>query len=231
MPEPPRLPPPDLPPLRGSLARTALRLAALVLFAYLVHLAVDAVMTRTEAMPEGTGALVRIAVLTGVLAAYALLIAIPFVPGIEIGISLILMRGADIAGFVYLATVAGLALAYLAGRHMPYRWLRRVFLDLRLTAAARLVERVQPLSPQRRLELLRQALPSRFAALAIDYRYLLLAGLLNMPGSALIGGGGGICLVAGLTRLFTPQATLATIALAVLPFPLAIWIWGPDFLG
>ncbi|MDJ0825765.1 MAG: hypothetical protein QNJ16_09710 [Rhodobacter sp.] len=221
----------DLPPLRASLARTTLRLAALVAIAFAVHLFVGWVMQWTEAMPPGRGVGLRTAILGGILVAYALLIAIPFVPGIEIGISLILMRGAEVAVFVYLATVAGLVLAYLAGRLLPYAWLHRVFLDLRLTRACRLLDTLRPLSPERRLALLRRQLPKRLGHFAINYRYLLLAGLINLPGSAVIGGGGGICLAAGLTHLFRPRATLITIALAVLPFPLVLWFWGPGILN
>jgi hypothetical protein len=220
-----------LPPLRRSLLRTGLRLAGFVVFAYLLHLVLGWVMAQTEALPPGTGLAFRIAVFGGVLTAYAILIAVPFVPGIEIGISLILMRGAEVAPFVYLATVAGLMLAYFAGRLVPYRWLRKVFLDLRMARASAMLDRVQPLPPDQRLTLLRHSLPGRFGALAVDYRYLLLAGLINLPGSALIGGGGGICLLAGLTGLFSLRATLITISLAVLPLPLIFWFLGPGLLS
>ena len=219
------------PPLRGALLRTLLRLAAVVALAYGVHLALGWVMAWTETMPPTTGSALRIAILGAALIAYALLIAIPFVPGIEIGVSLILMRGAEVAVLVYLATVLGLALAYFAGRLMPYRWLYRLFEDLRLRRACRLLARIQPLSPDRRLALLRQRLPGWLGSWAVSYRYLLLAGLINLPGSMLIGGGGGICMVAGLTRLFKPRATVLTIALAVLPFPIAVWFWGPGLLS
>jgi hypothetical protein len=221
----------DLPPFRASLLRTVLRLAAVVVLAYVVHLGVDWIMDWSDRMPAASGAVFRIAVLGGVLVVYALLIAVPFVPGIEIGLSLILMRGADVAVFVYIATIAGLALAFLAGRFIPYAWLHRVFLDLRLTRACRMLDAVQPLTPDRRLALLRRQLPGRLGSHAVTYRYLLLAALINMPGSVLIGGGGGICMLAGLTRLFQWRATLLTIALAVLPVPLAVWLWGPGLLS
>lgn len=221
----------SLPPLRASLWRTILRLVAILAIAYGAHLALNWIMQWTEALPPGTGHAVRIAILGGVLLGYAILIAIPFVPGIEIGMSLILMRGAEVVWPVYAATTAGLILAYLAGRFMPYAWLHRVFLDLRLTRACRLLDTLQPLEPEQRMDILRQKLPGRLGSLTVRYRYLLLAVLINLPGSALIGGGGGICLLAGLTRLFRIRATIATILLAVLPFPLAFWFWGPGMLA
>ncbi len=219
-----------LPPLRTSLWRTALRLLAVLVMAAGAHLLLDLVMGWTEALPPGTGLALRLAILGGVLLIYALLIAVPFVPGIEVGFSLIMMRGSEVVWPVYTATVSGLILAYLAGRFIPYAWLQRVFLDLRLTRAVALLDALRPLTPQRRLALMRQRLPGRAGDLAVSWRYLLLAGLINLPGSALIGGGGGICLLAGLTRLFHTRATVLTILLAVLPFPLAVWFWGPGML-
>lgn len=220
----------DLPPLRTAVLRTAFRLAVLVAIAFAAHLLLDRVMVWTEALPPAMGRSVRYGVLGGVLLVYALLIAVPFVPGIEIGFSLIMMRGAEVAWAVYAATVAGLILAYLAGRFLPYAWLHRAFLDLRLTRACRLLDDLHALPPGGRLALMRARLPGRLGDIALRWRYLLLAALINLPGSALIGGGGGICLLAGLTRLFQPRATLLTILLAVLPFPLAVWLWGPGVL-
>ena len=219
---------PDLPPLGASILRTSLRLAVVATFAYGIHLFLGRVTEWTDAMEPDMGAAVRGVVLGGVLVAYALLISVPFVPGIEVGISLMLMRGAEVAALVYLATVAGLILAFLVGRLVPLPWLRNLFLDLRFTAACRMLEQIQPLSPENRLKTLQQNVSGRLGKLAVRYRYLLLAGLINLPGSALIGGGGGICLVAGLTGLFNLRATLLTVALAVMPFPLIVWFWDRD---
>lgn len=220
----------DPPSLRAGLLRTALRLAVLVAIAYGAHLLLDQVMVWSETLPPAMGRSVRLGVLGGVLLVYAVLIAVPFVPGIEIGFSLIMMRGAEVAWPVYAATVSGLILAYLAGRFLPHAWLQRAFLDLRLTRACRLLDDLHALPPEERLALMRAQVPGRIGDLALRWRYLLLAGLINLPGSAFIGGGGGICLLAGLTRLYRPRATVLTILLAVLPFPLAVWLWGPGVL-
>mgnify|MGYP006956414550 CR=1 FL=1 len=218
------------PPLSLSLFRTALRLACFLALIFAVHLLLDEAMYLTEALPPGPGRTVRALILGAALAAYALLIATPFVPGIEIGISLAMIRGPDIAPLLYLATAVGLMLAFLAGRFLPYNWIYRAMLDLRLRRACALLDQIKPLSPQERLDHLRARLPGRIAALALNYRYLVLAGLINLPGSAIIGGGGGICLLAGLTGLFALRASLLTIAIAVSPFPLVVWFWGPETL-
>ncbi len=217
--------------MRQSLLRTLLRLAALAAIAYAIHLAMNWATAQTEVFAPSIANQMRIGIMVMLLMTYAVLLAIPFVPGIEVGLMLLLIRGAEIAPYVYIATVLGLILAYCAGHLLPYHWLRRVFLDLRLPGACRMLDTLEPMPAERRLALLRKQLPWGLGKLAVNYRYLLLALLINLPGSSLLGGGGGICMIAGLTRLFHPRATLLTIALAVLPFPLLVWLWGPGILA
>jgi hypothetical protein len=168
---------------------------------------------------------VMVGVIVTMLLAYTILIAIPFVPGIEIGLSLIFMRGDEVVVLVYLATVAGLMLAFMAGRLTQYSYLAKVFSDLRLTSAAKLLNHVEPLSSEDRLDLLRQRLPSVLRPLFVDFRYVAIAILVNIPGNALIGGGGGILMVAGLSRLFTIPAILMTLFVAVAPVPLLVLLF------
>ncbi|MBT8409573.1 MAG: hypothetical protein KJN93_08105, partial [Alphaproteobacteria bacterium] len=160
-----------------------------------------------------------------------LLIAVPFVPGVEIGISLMMIEGPGVAPYVYLATVIGLAVAYLCGRYLPYDWLHQVFADLRMWRVCDLLTEIKPLSRERRLTLMRRRLPRWASKIAVDGRYLGLALLFNLPGNSVIGGGGGIAMVAGLSRLFTLRGAVLTIALAVAPVPLAVWYFGIDLLG
>jgi hypothetical protein len=47
-----------------------------------------------------------------------------------------------------------------------------------------------------------------------------------VPGNAVIGGGGGIALLAGISGLFTFPRYLAIVSLAVLPVPLTIMLIG-----
>lgn len=218
----------DMTPSPTPVWRRALRaLAQIVLVVAVVwglHLSIDGAMALADEMKQGE--MIKISMIIVLLLAYACFIAVPFVPGIEIGLSLLAIEGARVAPFVYAATVAGLMLAYLAGRHLSYFWLAGRLRGLRLTRAAELLERTAPLSKDERLDLLKARLPGWAAGLAGRYRYLGLALLINLPGSGLIGGGGGICLIAGLSGMFTARVLLLTIALAVAPVPLLVWLFG-----
>ncbi len=202
------------------------RLAGLVALVVALHFAVEWALERAAASAHAE--MLTFGLVALLVVAYALLIAVPFVPGIEIGLSLIALRGSEVAPIIYVATVTGLMLAFVAGYRLPLAWLGQRLRDVRLTRAADFVDDIRPMSPERRLSLLRSHLPARLAPFAGTWRYALLALLVNLPGSGLIGGGGGICLLAGLTGLFRPRATLLTLAIAVAPLPLFVWATGMD---
>lgn len=170
----------------------------------------------------------RVGMLFIVLLAYALLIAVPFVPGVEIGLALMVMEGPTIAPMVYGATALGLTIAYCTGEWVPYRHLHRLFADFRMTGACRLLEGIQPLSRKQRLAALSDRAPRWLRPLATRFRYPLIAVLVNIPGNSVIGGGGGILFTAGLSRLFQPIPMLLTILIAVSPVPLAVWLFDID---
>ncbi|WP_102109249.1 hypothetical protein [Oceaniglobus roseus] len=222
---------PPVPPLPVALLRMGLRLLVILALAWGAHLLLERAMDLVERLPDHRQDVAMTTLLASAVVLYAALIAIPFVPGVEIGISLLLLGGAGIAPFIYLGTVTGLMAAYLAGRFLPYRILHRFFLDLRLTRACRLLEEIEPLSRPRRLALLRARLPGQLGTWAVRFRYLTIAALLNLPGTALIGGGGGICLIAGLSGLFSRLGMFVTVVLSTLPVPLAVWLWGPSLLA
>ena len=92
--------------------------------------------------------------------------------------------------------------------------------------AADLVARAAPLSGHERLEMLLEGQPKRALSLGLRYRYVALALAVNTPGNSIIGGGGGIMMMAGLSGIFSPLATFLTIALAVSPVPLAVIFLG-----
>ncbi len=163
-------------------------------------------------------------------AMYSLLLAIPFVPGAEIGLALMAMLGPPITLLVYLCTLIGLSISYLIGRMVPMVTLIRLSRDFGLGRTTELLLSIEPLDKKQRLEFLLERAPRRIVPALLRYRYLALALALNVPGNYLIGGGGGIALMAGVSRLFSIPGFLLTIALAVLPVPLAVLIFGSDFL-
>lgn len=214
----------------AAAARTGLRLGAALLVAWASLRALDWLRLAADAMPETQGLLLYYGILGLALLVYAALLAIPFVPGIEVGIMILAMQGPGAALPVYLATLAGLALAYGVGARLPARWLSGAMADLGLARAAALLERVEPLPREARLELMRERLPRRLGPALLGWRYLILAAVLNLPGNWLLGGGGGIMLVAGLSGLFRGWAVLATVAIAVAPVPLLVWGFGIDLI-
>lgn len=168
------------------------------------------------------------AIMVGAVA-YVGLLALPFVPGAEIGIAMLAAFGAAIAPLIYVATVASMILAYAVGRFLPIKHLQRVLAFLRMRRAAALVAEAAPLSGEDRLAMLMQGGESRVLRAALRYRYLALALAVNTPGNTIIGGGGGIMMMAGLSGLFSPLATLVTVAIAVAPVPFAVMVFGLTF--
>ncbi len=207
----------------------ALRLAARIALVVAVAFAAHRMMVWAEAQSDlhpGEGEVTLYLVLGLVYLSYAVLIAIPYVPGIEIGLTILMMQGPDAVLPVYLSTLFGLMLAFCAGYLLPPGWLRGILSDLGLARATAFLDRMMTLTPAERIEALRAALPGRLGRMTFGWRYLLLALVLNVPGNGLLGGGGGIMLVVGLSGLFRPWITLLTIALAVAPVPLMVWTWG-----
>jgi len=156
------------------------------------------------------------------MAVYVVLMALPFVPGVEIGLGLMMMFGAPIVPLVYLATVVGLVLGFLIGRIVPQRTIIDLASLLRLKRLRDTLLRLEPLGSDERLAFLLQNADSRWVPFLLRYRFAAVMVLLNIPGNALIGGGGGISCIAGFSRLFTLPAYTLTAALAVLPFPLLV---------
>ncbi len=169
-------------------------------------------------------------VLFACLLGYALLLAIPFVPGVEVGIAILMLKGADAAPLVYGATVLGLLMAYGFGRYLPLGWLSHSFADLHMTRAAALVARTEAMTPEQRIDALTDRLPRHWGPPLLRFRYVMLAVLINLPGTAVIGGGGGILTIAGLSGLFRDRWVILTILLATLPVPLAVWLIGTSVL-
>jgi hypothetical protein len=158
------------------------------------------------------------------VAFFAVLMAIPFVPGIEISLALLAVFGPKVAMAIYAATVAALTLSFLIGRLLPIGLIARLFGSLGLHRARDLVRRLQPLSAGHRLEVLTEHAPKRVVPMLLKHRYVAVIVALNVPGNAVIGGGGGIALLAGLSGLFRFPRFVAAVSLAALPVPLVVML-------
>ena len=213
------------PSLGGIVLRVAILIAVLVLATWGAHMVRDAL--NLQIRPDNEQQVHRMIMLGA--AAYIGLLALPFVPGAEIGLAMLAAFGAAIAPLIYICTVASMLLAYTVGRFLPVELLERALSAMRMRRAADLVARAAPLSGEDRVAMLLEGQSARAMQFAIRYRYVGLALAVNMPGNSVIGGGGGIMLMAGLSGIFSPLATVATIALAVSPVPLAMVFFGLQF--
>jgi hypothetical protein len=155
-------------------------------------------------------------------AAYVLLMALPFMPGIEVGLAMMLTLGPRAAVVVYLCTVLALTLSFAVGRLVPGKVLAAFFGWLHFDRARDLLREMEPLTPRERVAFLAANAPRRIVPFALRHRYLLIAFALNLPGNALIGGGGGIAMVAGMSRLFRWPQYVLLIAAATAPVPVLI---------
>ncbi|MEL7461408.1 MAG: hypothetical protein AAGJ39_10655, partial [Pseudomonadota bacterium] len=172
--------------LGGLLLKIGILIGFIVLATWGVHMIRDALDLQIRPDNEQQ---VHKAIMIGAVA-YVVLLAIPFVPGAEIGIALLAAFGAAIAPLVYICTVAAMMLAFTVGRFLPIAALERVLWVLGLRRAANLVARAAPLSKNERVAMLLEGQSRRVVRLALRYRYLAIAVAVNTPGNSIIGGGG-----------------------------------------
>lgn len=157
---------------------------------------------------------------------YLVTSAIPFVPGAEIGFALMMVFGARIAVLVYACMVAALWLAFAAGHLLPKATLRKLFVALKLNRAAVMVRQAETMSGAERRAFLTQNAPGRILPFLLKNKYLAIIILFNVPGNAVLGGGGGIALFAGMSRLYSPLWFCLASALAVAPVPILFLVFG-----
>lgn len=183
----------------GQAPSLAPLLRLLVLATVFALLLLTPVTTATTWLPAHGDA--RPATLLVSCVLYALLLALPFVPAMEVGLLIMMIFGKWGAVGAWLATVAGLNLAYGLAR----AWRPR-------TAGA-IDRRHLPRPLRRALRRLGRRLPSPFLPVVT------LAVLLNLPGNSAVGGGGGIALLYGASRTLSwPRFALTVgVATALLP--------------
>ena len=212
-------------PLRKSicLAAKVVGFLCIIVFAtWAAHYIRDAL--NLEIMPRNEQGVHR-AVMLGTIA-YVGLLALPFVPGAEIGIALLTSFGSSIAPLVYAATVVAMMLAYIVGLILPTALLVKLLRLVRLKKASDLIDRASTLPNEDRMGVLLEAAPPHIVGLALRRRYVALAIAVNVPGNVIVGGGGGIMMMAGLSGLFAPLPTLIAIIIGVSPVPIAIMLFG-----
>ncbi|MDX1555641.1 MAG: hypothetical protein R3212_06415 [Xanthomonadales bacterium] len=166
------------------------------------------------------------AMLMAATAAYIVASAIPFVPGAEIGLALMLLLGPTTVVLVYLSMVFALTFAYMVGRLLPPPVIASIFEFFHLERARNLVLECAPLKIDERLALMTERAPRRIVPFLLRHRYLTLALAFNLPGNTLIGGGGGIALAAGMSGIYSFGAFIAIVMLAVAPVPLLLGLTG-----
>ncbi len=178
-------------------------------------------------MDLGTGAQsLDLQVMVAGIVLYTALMAIPFVPGMEISLGLLAVFGPRVAVAVFVATVAALCLSCLIGKIIPVSLLARFFGSLGLQRAKGLVQSLEPLAAEQRLGALIDHAPKRIVPMLLKHRYIAIIVALNVPGNAIIGGGGGIALLAGISGLFTMPRYFAAVSLAAFPVPLFVMLSG-----
>ena len=158
--------------------------------------------------------------------AYIFLMAIPFMPAIEVGFGLMLLMGGTGAILAYVCTLIALSISFVIGRIVPPRLVCRFFRWLHLFKACELIGELEPLSHQERLELLNAKAPLKLTPFLLRHRYLAIAIALNLPGNALIGGGGGIGFITGMSMIVKFRTYITVLAVAIAPLPLSFFLYG-----
>ena len=210
--------------------RTLLVVLMIGIIAYFANLLGDKISQslKMEITPDNEHIIFGATVFAIVL--YAVLISLPFVPGVEIGIGLMVMFGTSMAIPVYISTVIGLSMGFLMGRLVPEMVVCRCFDFLGMTRVTKMIKDLARKPVHERLDLLVERAPSRFVPFLLRHRYIAIAVAFNIPGNSVIGGGGGIAFAAGLSRLFSFPVYLFAVAIGVSPVVILFLIFGPSIL-
>lgn len=174
--------------------------------------------------PSTEPALHRIIMIS--MAAYILLMAIPFVPGVEVGLALMMIFGPKIVPLVFVCTLTSLCLAYLIGRLVPESSIAQFLREMRLARAANYLAGFEGLTPEQRVVRLTERTPQKWLPWLVRHRYVTLLLAINLPGNMVLGGGGGLAMMAGMSRVFSPFAFVLVVAVAISPIPVLLLLFG-----
>jgi hypothetical protein len=122
----------------------------------------------------------------------------------------------------YVATIVGLSLAYLVAQTVPYRitlkWMNKLGLS---DATDDPKDAIDAIVGGRSAT---QGAAARLGNFLLSHRYLTLAVCLNLPGNSVLGGGGGIAALCGLSRQFHWWRYVLTLIVATAPLPLLVLV-------
>lgn len=152
---------------------------------------------------------------------YVICLAVPFMPGVEIGLLLMLIFGKTGIIAAYLGTIVGLNLSFAVGRLLDRgkfgEFLHRRYASTRYNSDAwfqTTIDRSPVVRP------ILHFFEHRFQNL----RYFSVGVLFNLPGNSVVGGGGGIALICGMTSAFSWFKFAITVAVATLFVPLLVFL-------
>ncbi|MBI3992348.1 MAG: hypothetical protein HY342_03670 [Candidatus Lambdaproteobacteria bacterium] len=210
------------PPRSRALLRVGLAVAALAVLYTLTSRAgweIEMLLKPLHAQ-LGTPLLVAAVVL------YILFLMVPFVPGNEIGLGIIMLFGTQGVIVVYFATILALLLSFLMGRLIPLSAMVRLAGWLHLHGVQRMLAQVDTAQPMESLNRVIQEAPARWVPFLLRHRYVAIGIAFNLPGNVLIGGGGGIGMMAGMSRVFRLDAYLLVLCIATSPVPVVLLTTG-----
>lgn len=209
-------------PQRPTWPIALLKLSSIVLLIILANIGISWLIDQLGfQFYPGSFKMVERAVIVG-LVLYICLMAIPFLPGIEIGLILMILLGPQGAVLVYLCTLVALTLSFGLGRIFPPHLLASLLGWLHLSRAESLLRKFDATPPEQRLEFIAGETSTGTMPALLKRRYLVLAALLNLPGNVVIGGAGGIAMLAGMSQLYSFPKYLLLVSVAVLPGPILI---------
>lgn len=152
---------------------------------------------------------------------YAIMLSIPFIPGIELGLVLMSLFGKESILFISICTVTGLNLSFLVGRSLPRQWVITWIDYLGVTSSD--IDSNNRMRNLLTYSILGHRSNNWLEAHLINYHYLVLATLFNLPANFIFGGGGGIALISGMSRIFSWKGFLMTVVIATAPVPLLVY--------
>lgn len=162
--------------------------------------------------------------LVPVFVVYFITSGLPFVPASEIGFGLLIIFGGEIAPLIVLVSSAGLITSFMVGKFVPKPKLAKALEWFGLEKAPKFLLKLQGMSSQEKLDHMMQGVSKKFGVALLRYRYLGVIALLNIPGNAVIGGGGGIAFMAGVTGVFSTKGFAISAIIGVMPYPLFFFI-------